>query len=188
MVRHDYFRAAEKDAFCLGQKDTNHVWCSKDVSQVKTSPSTKRCCCHTAQGLRHIGGGGEGVSEKQGEERKGNSPSTVSNGQTQVTTTATQTLGICLTEKKKWVGVRDSRPDSRMGKKGQSKREGSIYGATSQGLAWDVPFFVEGAERRHLWAEWSRAESLVCRLVAQERNPVDWCIQMVGASRLSKPG
>lgn len=80
-------------------------------------------------------------------------------------------------EKKKWVGVRDSGPDSRMGKKGHSKREGSIYGATSQGLAWEVPFFVEGAERRHLWAEWSRAKSLVCRLVAQERNPV------IGASK-----
>lgn len=38
------------------------------------------------------------------------------------------------------------------GREGKSKSEGSFYGATPQGLAWEVPSFAEGAEEGQLWA------------------------------------
>lgn len=56
------------------------------------------------------------------------------------------------------------------GQKGTEQKRGFHLRRHISGLAWEVPFFVEGAEQRHL-------ESLVCRLVAQERNPV------IGASK-----
>lgn len=57
--RHDYFRVAEKNALHL-DISAQTVWFSEQDFPVTTSPSTKRSCCYTAWGLRHIGGGFRG--------------------------------------------------------------------------------------------------------------------------------
>lgn len=138
-----------------------------------TSPSTKRCCCHTAQGLRHIGGGGDGVSEKQGEERKENlPPAQFPTGRPEFPLLLPNHWASASREKKKWVGVRDLSLSSEMDKKGGSKGEGSTYSATSQGLAWEVPSLLK-AQSGATWGQCGpKVRAPVCRPAPQGRGQV----------------
>lgn len=62
-------------------------------------------------------------------------------------------------EKKEGAGARALRLGSRLGRKGWRRSEGSTCSATSQGLAWEVPFFVVGAGWGYLWAARSKVRS-----------------------------
>lgn len=47
-------------------------------------------------------------------------------------------------------------PGLQLGQEGQGRRESSSYSAKSQGLAWKVPFWVDGTRWEGLWAGWSQ--------------------------------
>lgn len=78
-----------------------------EVLAVGTSPFTKKCCCHTAHRLRHIGGGFRGTRRREEEESV---TRLVTGGQIQVSTAAAEQLGICVSEEQDRGGGKGLRP------------------------------------------------------------------------------